>query len=501
MKKIRLYGVAMVIVLLMIIFAWKVKGKWTQQTPNIIYIYADDLGYGDIGIYGQQYIKTPNIDKLGREGIMFTQHYTGAPICAPARCILMTGKHSGNSWVRDNMELKHDDFYQTGQLPLPEEEETIGEMLKRAGYATAIIGKWGLGSLASSGAPNKQGFDLFYGYADQVHAHNHYPTFLWRNDTMEPLKNDSFRIHQRFEGTDPNNPREYDKYKGTEHTMDLFTKEAKNFIRQNKGKPFFIYLAHIVPHKALQVPEESLRMYDDIFDEQPYPGGQGYTPHYRPLSAYAAMISRMDEQIGEIIDLLKELKIDRNTLVMFSSDNGPASGGGLDPKFFQSSGGLRGLKGQVYEGGIRVPFVAWWPGKINKGTVTDHISAQYDLKATLADITGQEKGYTDGISFYPVLLGNDDRQKKHEYLYWEFPGQGGQYAVRMDKWKGVHRSPVRGGPARWEIYNLDEDWAEVNDLAENHPELVKKFDGIVNQRTPSHIPRWNFSANSRTDSN
>jgi arylsulfatase A len=495
MKKIRLYGVAAVIVLLMIIFAWRVKGKWMQQKPNIIYIYADDLGYGDIGIYGQQYIKTPNIDKLGREGIMFTQHYTGAPICAPARCILMTGKHSGNSWVRDNMELKHDDFYQTGQLPLPEDEETIGKMLKRAGYATAIIGKWGLGSLASSGAPNKQGFDLFYGYADQVHAHNHYPTFLWRNEKMEPLKNDSFRIHQRFEGKDPYNPREYDKYMGSEHSLDLFTKEAKNFIRQNKNKPFFLYLAHIVPHKALQVPEESLKMYDGVFDEQPYPGGQGYTPHFRPLSAYAAMISRMDEQIGQIVDLLKELKIDKNTLVMFSSDNGPASGGGLDPKFFQSSGGFRGLKGQVYEGGIRVPFVARWPGKIKKGLISDHISAQYDLKATLADITGQSKGYTDGISFYPILLGQERQQQKHEYLYWEFPGQGGQYAVRMGEWKGVH-STGRGGPARWEIYNLNTDKAEANDLAEKHPELVKRFDEIVKKRTPSHIPRWNFSDNS-----
>lgn len=460
--------------------------------PNIIYIYADDLGVGDVGCYGQQYIKTPNIDRIAEEGIRFTQHYTGAPISAPARCCLLTGKHSGNAYVRDNLELKDSSAFKTGQLPLPEGTVTIAKMLKQSGYATGAIGKWGLGSIESSGNPNKQGFDIFYGYADQVHAHNHYPTFLWRNSEQEFLKNDVPSVHPRYGkeiGIDAQE--EYTKFMGTEYSLDLMTDEVIKFIDTNREQPFFLYIPYVVPHKALQVPDGSLEMYEGVFDEKPYDGKNGYTPHPRPLSAYAAMISRMDQRIGDILDHLLESGLDDNTIVMFSSDNGPAGGGGLDSRFFNSAAGLRASKGQVYEGGIRVPLVARWPGKIPAGTVTDHISAQYDLMATLAELSGQEITGTDGISFLPTLLGNEAEQKQHEFLYWEFPGRN-QYAVRIGDLKGVKTQGRWNPDNNWEVYHLSEDEQESRNIVHEHPELIEKFEEIIGRRTPSHIPEWNF---------
>lgn len=463
----------------------------TNDRPNIIYILADDMGYGDVGCYGQKYIKTPNIDRLASEGILFSQHYTGAPICAPARCSLLTGKHLGHSYIRDNFELKDSSAFKTGQLPIPDETETIAEMLKKSGYKTGVIGKWGLGSIESHGAPNKQGFDFFYGYADQVHAHNHYPDFLWRNDQQEFIPGNIPSVHPKIDRSKETDPQEYKKYMGPSHSLDLMTDEAVKFIGENRNQPFFLYVAYVVPHKALQVPDESLQMYNGVFDEKPYDGKMGYTPHPRPLSAYAAMITRMDQKVGLILDQLKKLGLDENTIVMFTSDNGPAGGGGLDARFFNSSGGLRGSKGQVYEGGIREPFVARWPGKIKKGTTTDHISAHYDLMATLAHLTGQKLNNTDGISFLPTLLGQKN-QPQHEYLYWEFSGGGGQYAVRMGNWKGVRTRVGRSETSKWEIYNLQADRSETSDLADQHPEMAKKFEHIVSQRTPSHIEKWNF---------
>lgn len=467
----------------------------TQQDiplPNIIYIYADDLGVGDIGCYGQQYIKTPNIDRIAEEGIRFTQHYTGAPVSAPARCCLLTGKHSGNAYIRNNRELKDTSAFRTGQYSIPDETFTVAKMLKDKGYSTGIIGKWGLGSIESTGNPNKQGFDFFYGYADQVHAHNHYPSFLWRNGEQEFLENDVPTVHPRYGRQGVNDAwEEYPKFMGTQYSLDLMTDEVIKFIDRNKEEPFFLYVPYVVPHKALQVPDESLEMYEGVFDEKPYVGGNGYTPHPRPLSAYAAMISRMDQRIGDILDHLLKLGLDDNTIVMFSSDNGPASGGGLDSRFFNSSAGLRGSKSQVYEGGIRVPFVARWPGKISAGVVTDHVSAQYDLMATLAELSGQEVSDTDGISFLPLLLGKNEKQKQHEYLYWEF-SSGHQYAVRIGDLKGV-KSRSRWNPDnKWEVYNLAEDEEEANNIVDEHPELIEKFEEIIAKRTPSHIPEWNF---------
>jgi arylsulfatase A-like enzyme len=464
------------------------KGK----LPNIIYIYADDLGVGDIGCYGQEYIKTPNIDRLASEGIRFTQHYSGAPVSAPARCCLMTGKNLGHSYIRNNFELKAEDEADKGQMPIPDEARTLPEMLKEAGYKTALIGKWGLGPISSEGAPNRQGFDLFYGYCDQVHAHNHYPYFLWRNDKMEILRNEKFSPQQKFDGKDLNDLTEYQKYKGPDYSLDLMADEAVKFIRGNREGHFFIDLSFIVPHKALQVPDESLEMYEGVFNEKPYPGGQGYLPHPRPLSAYAAMISRMDQKIGMIMEELKELGLDRNTIVMFSSDNGPASGGGLDASFFRSSGGLRGSKSQVYEGGIRVPFIVRWPAKIRTGSETDHISAQYDLMATLAELTGRDPGNTDGISFLPVLEGKMNKQKQHEYLYWEFSSGDGQIAVRIGDLKGVRRNIARDPESKWEIYDLKNDPLESVNISDKYPELPAKLNSIVSQRTSSNVEEWNF---------
>lgn len=464
-----------------------------EKLPNIIYIYADDLGYGDIGCYGQQYIKTPNIDRIATDGIMFTQHYSGAPVSAPARCCLLTGKHTGNAFVRDNIEIKSENPAETGQAPIPAETFTMAEMLKQSGYATALIGKWGLGSIASQGAPNKQGFDFFYGYADQVHAHNHYPEFLWRNDKQEFIDGNTISsVHPKMDKDEQIDDLEYEKYQGKHYSLDLMANEAYKFIRQNKNNPFFLYLAFVVPHKALQVPDESLEMYNDVFDETPYDGKAGYTPHPRPLSAYAAMVTRLDDKVGMILKLLQEINIDDNTLIMFSSDNGPAAGGGLNSRFFNSSGGLRGMKGQLYEGGIREPFVVRWPGKIKAGTKSNHISAQYDLMATLAEITNQSLTDTDGISFLPELLGNPGKQKKHEYLYWEFGSGGGQYAIRYGDWKGVRRNIKQNPNAKWEIYNLLTDKAEMVNVADSNPELAQKFDEIVSLRMPAVFPEWNF---------
>lgn len=468
------------------------QGQKENPLPNIIYVYADDMGVGDVGCYGQQYIKTPNIDRMAEEGIRFTQHYTGAPICAPARCSLLTGKHSGNAYIRNNFELPDSSAFKTGQLPIPDETVTIAEVLKRSGYATGVIGKWGLGSIESPGNPNKQGFDFFYGYADQVHAHNHYPTFLWRNGKQEFLQNNVPSVHPKYRTDQQIDAHtEYKKYMGPDYSLDLMTREAINFINDNRETPFFLYIPYVVPHKALQVPDESLEMYEGVFDEEPYNGRNGYTPHPKPLSAYAAMITRMDQKIGEILDHLKEAGLDENTLIMFSSDNGPAGGGGLDPSFFNSSGGLRGSKGQVYEGGIREPFVARWPGKIPAGSVTSHISAQYDLMATLAELAGQDVPETDGISFLPTLLGKENEQKQHEYLYWEFP-RGNQVAVRIGNLKGVKTQNRWNPDYKWQVYNLAKDETETTDVADEHPELIEKFEEIVKKRTPSHIAEWNF---------
>ena len=393
-----------------------------ENKPNIIYIYADDLGYGELGCYGQQKINTPSLDKLAKEGIRFTQHYTGAPVCAPARCMLMTGKHSGHSYIRGNYELGgFEDDTEGGQMPLPEGTFTIAKMMKQAGYSTGAIGKWGLGMYNNTGDPNRQGFDYFYGYYDQKQAHNFYPTHLWENGKWDTLDNPFIPVHKPLP-KDESDPAAFDHYKGKDYSLDKMAGKTFEFIKKNKDKPFFLYLPYTGPHVSLQAPDEAVKEYIGKFEEQPYRGEKGYASTLYPKATYAAMITYMDKQVGRIMTLLKELGLDENTIVMFSSDNGATfDAGGVDTEFFNSVAGLRGRKQDLYEGGIRVPFIARWPGKIPAGKVTDHISVQFDMMATLAELIGAKAPPNDGISFLPILLGNDKHQKKHSYLYFEFP--------------------------------------------------------------------------------
>lgn len=479
--------------------AWACQKTTETQRPNIIYILADDLGYGELGCYGQKKIKTPNIDRLAAEGMRFTQHYSGSPVCAPSRCMLLTGKHSGHAYIRNNDEMREkgdvwNDPSIEGQRPLPPGTTTIGTLLQSAGYTTAAIGKWGLGTPEDSGNPNKQGFDLFYGYICQRQAHNYYPTHLWRNSEKDMLNNPYFSPRQRFpEDKDPNDPAAYAPYTGNDYAPDLMIGEALEFIKNNRQNPFFLYFASPIPHLALQVPEDSLQEYQDAFPETPYLGDKGYTPHRTPRAAYAAMISRLDGDVGRIMALLKELGLDDNTLILFSSDNGPTYTGGVDYTFFASAGPLNGLKGSLYEGGIRVPMLARWPGKIPAGTQSDRISAFWDVLPTLCEITGAAipEGI-DGISLAPVLLNRGKVPEEHPYLYWEFPGYGGQQALRMGNWKAIRREMNKGN-RKLELYNLEADIGEKQDLAEAQAELIAKMEKTMQAaRTPSEFAKWNF---------
>lgn len=465
-----------------------------QKTkPNIIYIYADDMGYGELGCYGQQKIKTPHLDKLAKEGMRFTQHYTSAPVCAPARAMLMTGKHAGHAYIRGNYELGgFTDETEGGQMPLPEGTFTIAQMMKNAGYVTGIIGKWGLGMNYNTGNPNKQGFDYYYGYLDQKQAHNFYPTHLWENGKWDTLNNPSFMVHQRIAEGSPDSA--FEKFKGKDYAVTKMAEKTLAFIKQNKNKPFFLYLPYTGPHVALQAPDEAVKEYIGQFDEKPYYGDKGYAPCKYPLSTYAAMITYMDKQVGRIMALLKELKLDENTIVMFSSDNGTTfDAGGVNAAYFNLTGGLRGRKQDLYEGGIREPFIARWPGKIPAGRIANHISVQYDLMATLSQLTGAKTWVNDGISFLPTLLGNNKQQKQHKFLYFEFPEKTGQVAIRMGSWKGVKSNMKKNKNAPWELYNLATDEQETTDVATQHPELVKRFEEILKQqRQPSHLREWEF---------
>lgn len=466
---------------------------FAQQKPNVIYIYADDMGYGELGSYGQQKIKTPNLDKIVKEGIKFTQHYTGSPVCAPARCMLMTGKNSGHSYIRGNYELGgFEDENEGGQMPLPEGTFTIAKLMKQAGYVTGAIGKWGLGMNNTTGDPNKQGFDYFYGYLCQKQAHNFYPTHLWENGKWDSLKNPYIEVHKPLAKEAPDSA--FDYFKGKEYSVTKMAEKTFEFIKLNKKKPFFLYLPYTGPHVSLQAPDETVREYIGQFDEKPYRGENGYASTLYPKSTYAAMITYIDKQVGEIMKLLKELGLDENTIVMFSSDNGATfDAGGADTSFFNSTGGLRGRKQDLYEGGIREPFIARWSGKIPAGKVTDHISTQYDFMETLSELTGVKAWQNDGISFLSTLLGKDKKQKKHEYLYFEFPEKGGQVAIRMGDWKGVKSNMKKNKNASWEIYNLKTDEKETTDVAFQNPDLAKKFEAILKKEHQlSHLRDWEF---------
>ncbi|MDH5467710.1 MAG: arylsulfatase [Candidatus Aminicenantes bacterium] len=448
--------------------------------PNVIFILADDLGYGELGCFGQEKIRTPNIDRIAAEGMKFTQHYSGSPVCAPSRCVLLTGKHTGHAYIRDNSEMnERGEVWRNplveGQLPLPEDTFTIGRMFQSAGYTTGAIGKWGLGGPGTSGEPNNQGFDHWYGYLCQRRAHNYYPIHLWRNRERHILAwNKYFYPHQTLpEDRDPYDKSSYEEYSGKQYSLDLMTEEALGFIRENRNKPFFLYLPFTVPHAAIQVPEDSLHEYEGAFPETPYTGDKGYLPHPSPRAGYAAMVTRMDREIGRIMSLLKELGIDDSTLIIFSSDNGPTFNGGTDSEFFRSAGPLRGLKTMLYEGGIRVPTLARWPGRIKPDSVSGHVSAFWDWLPTFAELLGvRPGGDTDGISLLPTLLGNPEEQKNHDHLYWEYSGK---QAVRRGEWKAYRKSV----DSPLELYNLKDDIAEKYDLAGQRPDVVKEMADIM----------------------
>jgi len=463
-----------------------------ERAPNIIYILADDLGYNELGAYGQTIIRTPNLDRLAADGIRFTQHYSGSPVCAPSRGTLLTGKHTGNAYVRDNFEMGGwGPDEPEGQLPLKDSEVTIAEMLKPVGYTTGFIGKWGLGGPDSEGHPNNQGFDRFYGYLCQRVAHNYYPTHLWSDSEADSLDNGEwYAAHQTLDEPLSSEDAYYERFGGNDYAPDLMIDAALDFIDKNAQDPFFLVFATPVPHLALQVPNDSVEEYPDSMDTEPFLGGP-YLPHPRPKAAYAAMITRMDRDIGSMLARLEEHGIDENTIVMFSSDNGTTYVKGSYADYFKSVGDFRGLKGSVFEGGIRVPMIARWPGRIEAGSTTDHVSAFWDVLPTIAEITGAKvpEGI-DGQSFLPALTGLE--QEADAPLYWEYHAFGGMQAVRMGQWKGVRLEIRRQKDSPVMLYDLESDPTESIDVSADHPDVVAQIREVMDARSPSHLDRWNF---------
>ncbi|MFH6604388.1 arylsulfatase [Maribacter algicola] len=462
------------------------------QKPNIIYILADDLGYAEIGAYGQEKIETPNIDALAQEGMLFTQHYTSAPVCAPARYMFLTGKHAGHAYIRGNHEWRErgnvwdyvsmaKDSTLEGQKPIPENTITLGHRLQEVGYTTAIVGKWGLGAPHTKAVPNDMGFDFFYGYNCQRQAHTYYPLHLYKNRNRVHLANDTVPPNTKLpKGADPNDPNSYSAYNLADYSPDLMFKELTLFVEANSDKPFFLYWATPIPHVAIQAPQRWVDHYVEKFgEEEPYLGERGYFPHKNPRAGYAAMVSYLDENIGKLVQQLKDKGIYENTLIVFTSDNGPSYAGGADPEFFESAKPFDGNygrgKGFVYEGGIRVPMIASWPGHIKPGSKSDHVSAHYDMLATFGEVTGYARPEdTDGISLLPTLLSKENQQG-HDFMYWEFPEYGGQVAIRMGDWKVVRQNLKNDDEnPTLELYDLKNDPTETTNLAVSHPEIIEK---------------------------
>ncbi len=439
--------------------------------PNIIYILADDLGYGDLGCFGQTTIKTPELDKMASQGIKFTSHYSGSTVCAPSRCSLMTGLHTGHSRIRGN-----------SRQPLLPEDVTVAELLQQEGYKTGLIGKWGLGEAGSTGVPNKQGFDYFFGYLSQLRAHNSYPEYLWRNEEKAMLDNKVEIIQETYAKGVGSVARE----KNT-HSHDLFTREALSFIEANKDSSFFLYLAYTIPHannEGIRMGQIGMEVPDlGIYKDKDWPEAQ---------KAHAAMITYLDKDVGLLLSKLQTLKIAQNTLVIFSSDNGPHAEGGADPEFFNSNGKLRGMKRDLYEGGVRVPTIAWWPGKIAAGSQSDHNSAFWDFLPTACDVAGIPVSVAnDGISFYQTMLGGE--QKKHDYLYWEFLEKGGRQGVRMGSWKAVKYNMSKNRDAPIQLFDISTDIGEEVDVSDSHPEIVEQMNQIMKSaRTPSDVFQFDY---------
>ncbi|GGZ92078.1 arylsulfatase [Algibacter mikhailovii] len=450
-----------------------------HKKPNIIYILADDLGYGDLSCYGQTKFKTPHIDKLASKGMLFTQHYSGSTVCAPSRSSLMTGMHTGHTIIRGNKVRKNKTMLLEGQYPMPDSTFTMAEMLKKKGYKTGVFGKWGLGFPGSEGDPINQGFDTFFGYNCQRLGHNYYPYHLWSNKDSITLTGNAGRKNEVY-------------------GPELIHEKTLQFIEDNKKEPFFLYVSSIIPHAELMAPEKAIKKFRGNFMPEKTFEGVDDGPEYRngPYGSqnechatFAAMVSILDEQVGEIMDKVKTLGIEEHTIIIFTSDNGPHKEGGADPVFFNSNGGLKGFKRDLYEGGIRVPMIVSWPKKIKANTKTDHISAFWDIFPTLgAVVNAKTPTNIDGISFLPTLLNNTEQQNQHEYLYWEFHEKGGRQAVRKGNWKAVKYNVLKQSDSPIELYNLSNDIKEANNLATENPEVVKEMESIINTaRTSSSI--------------
>ena len=461
----------------------------SAEQPNIVFILADDLGYRELGSFGQRLIQTPRLDQLAKQGMRLTQHYSGNAVCAPSRCVLMTGKDPGHAFIRNNRRMPTE-----GQYPLPPSEVTLAELMKDQGYATGTFGKWGLGGPESTGRPLAQGVDRFFGYNCQSVAHSYYPTHLWDDDRKLMLSNDPpIPGHAGLsEGADKNDPRSYDEFKGTDYAPDRINEQVLQFIRDNHDRPFFLYYPSIIPHVALHVPDDELKPYLSLgWNDPPFTreSGKGYTPHFTPRAAYAAMITRLDRYVGKVLDLLEQLGLTDDTIVVFSSDNGATYLEEVDYEFFRSVGELRGLKGSLYEGGVRVPAIVRWPGRVAAGSQSDRISGFEDWMPTLMDACGgldRVPPEINGISMLPTLTGQT--QQERPYLYREFPAYGGQQSIRVGNWKAI-RQDISTANQHVELYDLAEDVGEQHDVSASHPELVTR---LVEMMESARVPSKEF---------
>ena len=429
---------------LLVVLGMVIPAAAAQDRPNIIFVMADDLGYGDLGCYGQKRIRTPYLDRMATEGMKFTQFYAGSTVCAPSRCVLMTGLHTGHCFIRGN-----------GKINLRPDDVTVAEVLKGAGYRCALMGKWGLGHENSTGLPTRQGFDSFFGYLDQHHAHNYYPSFLVRNEKRVLLKNVVPGEGRFGQGV---------ATRQVEYSHDLVMAETMKWLDSVHDKPFFLYLALTIPHANNEARQKGMEVPDlGAYEKEDWPA---------PQKGTAAMISRMDADLGRLFERLKKHGIDEKTVVFFTSDNGPHREGGNNPDFFNSNGPLRGIKRALYEGGIRVPLLVRWPGKIRAGSTTDFIGSFADVLPTMAVLAGARgRQVTDGLSFVDTLVGDNQRQKHHDYLYWEFYEGRSAQAVRMGDWKAVVK-PLHG--TKLELYHLGKDLAEKKNVASQHPDVVAR---------------------------
>ena len=461
----------------------------TARRPNIVFFLADDLGYGDISCFGQRRFSTPNIDKLADNGIRFSRHYSGSPVCAPSRCVLMTGLHSGHAAIRDNKDVGLDE-----QMPVPTNTPLLSEFLSDLGYICGGFGKWGLGKPGNSGEPLRRGFNRFFGYHGQRHAHNHYPAFLDDGGRKVALNNPDFSPNQKLKPTDnPAESKSYDGFIGNEYAPERITREACYWIESHKNEPFFCYIPTTIPHLALQAPPDATKAeIGKHGTDTPYIGGKSYLPNQNPRATYAAMIRELDKHVGQVIDTVKRLGLEEDTIFVFTSDNGPLYDqlGGTDTDYFDSASGLRGRKGSLYEGGIRIPAIVSWKGHITAGQSTDTLSGFEDWVPTLLELLDASEVIPknlDGVSHATELLGKQSKHKKR-FLYREFAGYGGWQGVWHDRFKAV-RSNLDKGPQPWELYDLREDPRELTNVVAKARLVVSDFDNYANRQ---HKPSKDF---------